>query len=126
MAKTRPSNVPSEVIKLGEELSRPVPMRRGSLSTRWMKCSKPGCACADDPEARHGPYFSLTRRVGGRTRSRYVSGEQAELVEEQIAAGQAFRKRLESYWEVCERWADAKLESDAAAPNAEKRGSGRR
>lgn len=126
MTKTRPSSVPSEVRALAQELSKPAPMRRGSLSTRWMKCSKPGCACAEDPQARHGPYYSLTRRVGGRTRSRYVSAEQAEQVEEQIAAGKAFRGRLEEYWEACERWADAQLESDPAAPDAEKRGSGRR
>ncbi len=126
MTEIRPSSVPSEVVALAQELSGPVPMRRGSLSTRWMKCGKPGCACAEDPEARHGPYASLTRRVDGRTRSRYVSAEQVEQVEEQIAAGKAFRKRLEAYWEACERWADAELESDPAAPDAEKKGSGRR
>lgn len=125
MTKIRQSSVPPEVVELAQELSEPVPMRRGSLSTRWMKCSKAGCACADDLEARHGPYYSLTRRVSGRTRSRYVSAGQAEQVEGQIAAGKAFRKRLEAYWEVCERWADAELESDAAAPGAEKGGSGR-
>jgi len=126
MTKTRQSSVPAEVVELAQELSQPVPMRRGSLSTRWMKCSKPGCACAEDPEARHGPYYSLTRRVGGRTRSRYLSAEQAEQVGEQIAAGKAFRQRLEAYWEACEQWADAQIDSDAAAADAEKRGSGRR
>ena len=66
-------------------------MRRGSLSERYVKCSKPGCACAERPAARHGPYYSLTRTVGGRTQSRFVPAEQADLVREQIAAGQQFR-----------------------------------
>ena len=45
-------------------------MRRGSLSERYVKCSKPGCPCATDPQARHGPYVSLTRAVEGQTQSR--------------------------------------------------------
>ena len=39
------------------------PMRRGSLSERYVKFSKPRCPCATDTNARHGPYFSLTRAV---------------------------------------------------------------
>ncbi len=39
----------------------PKPMRRGALSERYVKCSKKGCACAESPDARHGPYYSLTR-----------------------------------------------------------------
>ncbi len=51
-------------------------MRRGSLSERTIKCSKPGCGCGHDPNARHGPYFSLTRAVEGKTRSRFLTAEQ--------------------------------------------------
>jgi hypothetical protein len=52
-------------------------MRRGSLSERTIKCSKPGCACAKDPKARHGPYHSLTLAVEGKTRSRFLTAEEA-------------------------------------------------
>jgi hypothetical protein len=102
------------------------PMRRGSLSERWVKCSRPGCPCSEKPDARHGPYFSLTRMVEGKTRSRLLTGEQAEIVRRQIDAAHRFRKRLETYWEACERWADAQLEAAAPAPRAEKGGSRRR
>ena len=30
----------------------------GSVSERYVKCNKAGCACADDTDARHGPYYS--------------------------------------------------------------------
>ena len=85
-------------------------MRRGSLSERYVKCSKPGCACAANPKARHGPYYSLTRAVGGQTHSRFLSAEEADMVREQIATGQQFRRRLETYWAACEQWADTQLE----------------
>jgi hypothetical protein len=103
-------------------------MRRGSLSERYMKCSKPGCACAEDPDARHGPYFSLTRGVQGSTRSRLVSAEQAQLVHSQIEAGQEFRKHVEEYWQACERWADAQLDTPEAAfsQEAAKKGGSKR
>jgi hypothetical protein len=57
--------VPAPVRELAARLGHSQPMRRGSLSERYVKCGKPGCGCAEDPKARHGPYYSLTRAVGG-------------------------------------------------------------
>ena len=119
--------VPARVRALASQLAPPRPMRRGSLSERYVKCSKPGCACAGDPKARHGPYFSLTRGVAGRTESRFLSAAQAELVRRQVEAGQHFRRQLEVFWQACEQWADAQLEGPAAASEAaQKRGSKQR
>ena len=121
------SGVPRAVRELAAPLGRRTPMRRGSLSTRYVKCSKPGCPCGERPEARHGPYSSLTRAVGGRTRSRFVSAEQADRVRRQSAAGRQFRQQVDAYWEACERWADAQLTTAGAAAGAaaEKGGSPR-
>ena len=91
-----------------------------------MKCSRPACLCAEKPEARHGPYFSPTRMTGGKTRSRLLNREQAEIVRRQIDAAHRFRKRVEAYWEACEQWADAQLEAASPAREAEKGGSRRR
>jgi len=33
---------------------------------RTIKCGKSGCACAQNPKARHGPYRSLTHAVDGK------------------------------------------------------------
>lgn len=127
MPQPTQSDVPSQVRQKLEELAEPRPMRRGSLSERYMKCSKPGCACAEDPDARHGPYFSLTRGVQGSTRSRLVSAEQAQRVRSQIEAGQDFRRQVEAYWQACEQWADAQLETPvAASQEAAKKGGSKR
>jgi hypothetical protein len=102
-------------------------MRRGSLSERTIRCGKAGCACADNPKARHGPYHSLTQAVGGKTRSRFLTGEQAAVARQQISTGREFRGHVDAYWEACEQWADAQLEPAPAAPpgEAEKKGSKR-
>jgi len=81
------------------------------------------CACQDDPKAAHGPYFTLTQKVRGKTRSRYIPPEQAPLVRQQIESGRQFRERVEAYWDACERWADEQLEAvPALAEEAEKKG----
>ena len=124
MAET--TDVPAAVRTLAAQLATARPMRRGSLSERYVKCSKPGCACAERRDARHGPYYSLTRTVDGRTQSRFVPAAQAARVREQIAAGQQFRRHVEDLWGACEHWADAQLEHGQAAPKAAEKGGSRR
>ena len=121
-----PHEVPTRIRDLAAQLAQPKAMRRGSFSQRYVKCSKSGCPCASDPEARHGPYFSLTRGVGGRTRSRFISAGQAELVRRQVEAGQHFRRQVEVFWEACEQWANAQLETPTAASEAAKKKGSKR
>ena len=126
MAASAPSDVPPRVRQLATALADAKPMRRGSLSERTIKCSKPGCACAQDPNARHGPYHSLTHAVEGKTHSRFLTPEQAQLARQQIDAGRKFRARVDAYWEACEAWADGQLADVAASSEeAKKRGSQR-
>lgn len=104
------------------------PMRRGSLTARLVKCSRPGCPCKERPDARHGPYFSLTRSVDGRTHSRLIPQDLAEVVRRQIEDGRAFRDAVELHWIECERLADEQLKASSAGSGtgAEKGGSARR
>ena len=120
--------VPEEVCTLASHLAEPRPMRRGSVSERYVKCNKAGCSCADHADARHGPYYSVTRVVKGRTKSRWLDAEQARQVREQIATGQKFRELVEAYWQTCEQWADTQLEDTEAGSQeaAKKRASKRR
>jgi len=120
------ADVPVAVRTLAAQLAAPTPMRRGSLSERYVKCSKPGCACAERPGARHGPYYSLTRTVEGQTQSRFVPAAQVARVREQIAAGQQFRRHVDALWEACEHWADAQLAAPEAAREAAEKGGSRR
>jgi hypothetical protein len=104
---------------------RPTPMRRGSLTERYQKCGKKSCPCHRDPASRHGPYFSLTRVVGGRTRTTHLTREEAEVVRVQVDAARVFRRKLEKYWQECERRADEEIEALRAtsAEVAERGGS---
>src|SRR5450755_4466763 len=114
-----PVDVPLRVRQFASELAQPQPMRRGSVSERAIRCGKANCACADDPKARHGPYPSLTQAVGGKTRSRFLTAEQAVVARQQIAAGRRFRAQIDDYWEACEEWADTQLQLSPAAPSGE-------
>ncbi|HAK59148.1 MAG TPA: hypothetical protein DCO77_02030 [Nitrospiraceae bacterium] len=107
-------DIPGSVREIAERLAQPRPMRRGSLSVRFVKCNKLGCACAKDPEARHGPYTSVVRTVGKKTRSRRFPAAQTEVLRRQIDAGKNFRKEIEAYWQSCEQWADEELEATEA------------
>jgi hypothetical protein len=118
--------VASRIAQLVAAFSHPEPFRRGSLYERRMKCGQAGCACQHDPKAAHGPYFTLTQKVAGKTHSRYISPEQVPTVRRQIESGRQFRERVEAYWEACERWADEQLEAiPVSAEEAEKGGSPR-
>lgn len=63
----------------------------GSLVTRWRSCANPNCRCAD-PDQRHGPYYQLSWKQGGRTVSRLLRAEEAELYRAWIDN----RRRLEA------------------------------
>ena len=121
------NDVPPPVREIASRLAEPRPMRRGSLSVRYVRCNKPGCPCAEDPKARHGPYTSVVRTIGGRTQSRLVQAAQAGVVRQQSEAGQHFRKDVEAYWRACEQWADAELDSaEANSQEVAKKGGSKR
>ena len=126
MAISAPPDVPSRVRQLATQLADPQPMRRGSLSERTIKCGKPGCACAQDPKALHGPYHSLTHAVGGKTRSRFLTAKQAELVQQQIDTGRKFREHVDALWEASEEWADNQLADVSASSGEAKKGGSKR
>lgn len=117
--------VPTDVFHLAQQLTDPKPMRRGSLAERYVKCNKEGCPCSDSEDDRHGPYYSVSRVVQGRTQSRWLDAEHVDTVRRQVKDGQQFRQNIEAYWQACERWADAELETPEVASKgaAEKKGS---
>jgi hypothetical protein len=64
----------------------------GSIVSRYTSCGKPGCRCQADPPLRHGPYYQWSRAVAGKTVSRRLNENQAELYRAWIAN----RKRLDA------------------------------
>ncbi len=57
---------------------------QGSITKRRMTCGRPSCGCLDNPDARHGPYYSWTYKREGKTVSVYLSPDQAALCTEWI------------------------------------------
>lgn len=58
---------------------------QGSVTRRYTTCGTPSCRCQADPPQRHGPYYQWTRKVAGKTVTRRLTPEQAQLYEQWIA-----------------------------------------
>ncbi len=56
----------------------------GTLLKRFNTCGKPNCRCARNPNARHGPYFTWSRRERGRLVQSIVSPWQAKQLKRAI------------------------------------------
>ena len=57
----------------------------GSVQTRYKTCGQPGCACQNDADKRHGPYYHWTRKVAGKTVSVTLTEEESDLYRKAIA-----------------------------------------
>lgn len=81
----------------------------GTLLARMNTCGKPNCRCAQDPAARHGPYYQWGHMKAGKLMHRLVSPEQAKLL--QVAtANYRKMKKLMRIWETeTERIIDAEF-----------------
>ncbi|HLJ17165.1 MAG TPA: DUF6788 family protein [Bryobacteraceae bacterium] len=90
-------------------------MRPGSLVERFRKCGKPTCRCARMESGGHGPCFSLTQSVGGKTRTRILpQGMVVDRARTQIAEYRRFRALVRELVAISEQIADAELETVAA------------
>jgi uncharacterized protein DUF6788 len=86
----------------------------GSLVERYTSCHNPRCRCTD-PAQRHGPYWQLSWKEGGRTISRIISTEEAERYREWIAN----RRHLEeivTHMPDISREATEQITADAGSP----------
>ncbi len=103
-------------------------LRPGSLVERYRKCGKANCHCAAAGAAGHGPSWSLTRAVRGKTVTAVIpAGPAVEATRQQLAEHQRCRALTQAFVEVSARLCDARLAAAGAAaePAAEKRGSAR-
>jgi hypothetical protein len=56
----------ARIARIREALSEIDYLCSGTLLKRTKMCGRPGCACAQDPNARHGPYFEWGHMKGGK------------------------------------------------------------
>ncbi len=107
------------------ELSSIGDLRPGSLVGRFRKCGKPNCHCAKEEGGGHGPSWSLTRRIGGKTATRIIPPAAVEQTKEQIAEYKRLRRLTQELVEVSEGICEAQLAvGSGTAGGAKKRASG--
>ena len=91
-------------------------MRPGSLVERYRKCGKPSCRCARKGAPGHGPSYSLTHPVKGKTITRIIpQGLAVERTRRQIAEYQRFRAVVRELVAVSEQLCDLQLRPTESA-----------
>ena len=68
-------------------------MRNGSLSIRYQRCGKSPCVCDDPQHPGHGPIYSYSTVVNGKTKIRnYKPGAELEKLQEELAQYRRFKE----------------------------------
>lgn len=100
-------------------------LRPGQLTERYRRCGKPNCHCATPGDPGHGPCFSLTRVVAGKTKTRVIpAGPAVAQTQAQLEEYRHFRRLSRELVEVSEALCEASLKQPpAAADAAKKKGS---
>lgn len=111
----------SELAQIGD-------FRPGSLVERYRNCGKPSCRCAKKGAPGHGPSYSLTRPVKGKTVTHIIPpGPAVDRTREQIVEYRRFRDLARSLIEISEQLCDLQLRlSEPVEPAADKKNSARR
>ena len=73
-------------------------LARGTMLKRTKVCGKKGCRCAQDPAARHGPYYEWGRMQKDRLVHTMVSRAEARLIVEGIRNYRRIQRLLRT-WE---------------------------
>src|SRR5580704_2858422 len=87
----------------------------GTLLERMKMCGKPGCRCAQDPQARHGPYYEWGHMKAGKLVHRSVSPEQATTLRLAIANYRKAKKLMHGWEDVSERLIDAEATRESCS-----------
>jgi len=112
----RPDNVIAQamqrIARIKESLAAIELLCSGTLLHRTKLCGKPGCRCASDPAARHGPYYEWGHMLGGRLVHRMVSAQQAETLRLAIDNHRRAKKLMQQWDSETERIMDAQAPRD--------------
>jgi hypothetical protein len=75
----------AKLLRLREQIS-------GSVFARWGECGKENCACREG--RKHGPYYVLSTRSGGKGGFAYLDAGQADEAKALVSRSQEFRAGL--------------------------------
>ena len=83
-AKKKAATLNRRIAHIRRQIAAMGLVAQGTVSKRTKVCGKANCRCADDPAARHGPYYEWTRREKGRYVHTVISAEQAKELDAAI------------------------------------------
>ncbi len=87
------SELEKEKSKLLRKIQGIGDMRNGTLSIRYQRCSKSPCACDAPTYPGHGPIYSYSIGVNGKTKIKnYKLGPELDKLEKEIENYHTFRK----------------------------------
>ena len=115
----RRDQIRAELAEIGD-------LRPGSLVGRYRKCGKANCHCAGQDSVGHGPSWSLTRGVHGKTVTKIIPLSAVPQTKEQIAECRRFRQLTRELVEISEQLCDAKLTASEALQEGAKKGGSRK
>jgi hypothetical protein len=88
----RLSDLEAKRAELLKALAQVGDMRSGSLSMRYQKCSKRPCVCHEPGHRGHGPIYSFSQLVEGKTRIRnYKEGPELRKLLQEVENYERFR-----------------------------------
>ena len=95
--ESRRAAVQSQIAQLGD-------MRSGSITATGGRCGNPNCHCRRAGDPGHGPYYRLTRKLGGKTVTEtFNSPASLAKAEREVAECQRFRELGDQLLDVNER-----------------------
>lgn len=115
----RRREIRAEIASIGD-------LRPGSLIPRFRKCGKPNCHCAQEGDPGHGPSWSLTRSVEGKTVTKIIPPDAVDRTKKQIDEYQRLRKLTAELVEVSVGLCDAQLSDRKGAAEAAKKGASKK
>lgn len=113
------SSILKEMGNLGE-------MRRGSLSERVRPCGKPNCHCKKPGNRGHGPTYSLTYKVEGKTKMETIPPHRVAEVREQLENRQRFAELSRQFLEINEEICRLRSQENVAEERSAKKNSARK
>ena len=127
MASLSLEELAKQQAELRAALSQTTDMRPGSLVQRFRVCGKPTCHCAQKGSRGHGPSWSLTRAVAGKTITKLIPPQAVQTTRAQIAEYRRFRAITKALVELSEQLCDARLvQGQAASQETVKKGASKK
>jgi hypothetical protein len=104
--KKNPATLLTQYQQLKEEILQLGFICQGSVSSIYQRCGKKNCQCQTDPNLRHGPYSLWTRKIRGKTASRFLNEENAQECKDWIANQRKLEKIIKQMHELSKQAAD--------------------